>query len=130
MCLSIFLAQVLGIYIFLMALAMLAHQTRFKTTMHDFLNNHSLIVFSGGLSLVFGLLIVLSHNIWVTMWPVLITIIGWILIVQGVMRIFWPEKFATCMRDMMAKSGYLIMTWVWLIVGVYLIWAGFTEFSA
>lgn len=127
MCLSIFLAQVIGCYSVLVALAMLVHQVRFKKTMNEFVGSHPLIVLTGGLSIIFGLLIVVSHNIWVAMWPVLITIIGWLLLLQGILRILWPEHFAKIVKDLTAKNGYLIISWVWLIVGAYLAWVGFTE---
>jgi hypothetical protein len=125
MCISIFYAQVIGLWLFLVALAMVVHQARFKKTVMDTLTNGGLMTFIGFIALALGLLIVVSHNIWVPAWPVVITIYGWILIFQGILRIFWPESFAKIMKDLLAKSGYAIMSWVWLIVGAYLLWAGF-----
>ena len=49
MCLSIFLAQVIGCYSVLVALAMLVHQVRFKKTMNEFVGSHPLIFLTGGL---------------------------------------------------------------------------------
>ena len=85
------------------------------------------MTFSGLVALALGLLIVISHNIWVPAWPVVVTLFGWILIFQGVMRVFWPEAFAKMMRDLLAKSGFTVMSWIWLVVGIYLIWAGFAS---
>ena len=93
--------------------------------MNEFVQNHALVVFSGGVSIVVGLLIVLSHNIWVAEWPVLITLVGWLMLLQGVMRVFFPDSFAKCMKDLMHKTGYLLMSWIGLIVGIYLVWIGF-----
>jgi hypothetical protein len=120
-----FYAQVIGLWLFLIALAMLVHHAHFKKTFAETLSHPGLMTFSGAVNLAVGLLIVISHNIWVSHWPVVITLFGWVLVFQGVMRIFWPDAFANMMRDMMAKNGYKIMTWVWLLVGLYLMWAGF-----
>lgn len=125
MCISIFYGQVIGLWLFFVGLAMVVHQARFKKLMLDSLNHPALMNFAGFVALGLGLLIVVSHNIWVSAWPVLVTLFGWILLFQGVMRIFWPESFAKMMKDLMAKSGYTVMSWVWLIVGLYLIWVGF-----
>jgi len=125
MCISIFYAQVLGIWLFLMGLAMVIDSARFKKAAMETLNNASIMTCSGCAALGLGLLLVLSHNIWVGAWPVIVTIIGWIFIFQGVMRLFWPESFSKMMKDMMSGSGYTVMSWVWLLVGLYLIWAGF-----
>jgi len=127
MCLSLFFAQVIGCYLFLVSLAMLVHQARFKKMMHEFIASHTLITFSGILNLIIGLVIVVSHNVWVSQWPVVVTIVGWALLLQALMRIFFPEAFVKMMRELMAKTGYLLMSWVLLIVGIYLIWAGFSS---
>ena len=127
MCISIFYAQVMGLWLFLIGLAMIVHQDRFKKTVTDTLNNAALMTFTGLIALALGLLIVISHNIWVSAWPVVVTLVGWILIFQGVMRIFWPDAFSRMMKDMMAKSGFTVMIWIWLIVGIYLLWAGFAS---
>lgn len=125
MCISMFYAQVIGLWLFLVALAMLVHHDRFKKTVGETLTHAGLMTFTGLIALGLGLLIVISHNIWVAAWPVVVTLFGWVLIFQGVMRLFWPESFSKMMRDMMAGSGYKVMTWVWILVGIYLIWAGF-----
>jgi hypothetical protein len=125
MCSSIFYAQVIGLWLFLVALAMILHHARFKKTVSETLTNSSLMTFTGIVALAAGLLIVVSHNIWIPAWPVVVTLFGWFLIFQGIMRIFWPESFAKMMKDMLAKQGYTVMSWVWLIVGIYLLWAGF-----
>ena len=127
MCFSIFLAQVIGIYLFLVSLAMLVHQQHGKKVIHEFLANHSLIALSGGLSLMIGLLLVVSHNIWVAKWPVVITIIGWLTLIQGCARIFIPDAFVKFMKDLTHNKGYLLMSWIWLLVGLYLIWMGFSD---
>jgi uncharacterized protein YjeT (DUF2065 family) len=120
-----FYAQVLGLWLLLISLATLVHQPRFKKIASDTLNNPEMMTFAGVVALGIGLLIVVTHNIWVYAWPVLVTLVGWFFIIQGIMRIFWPEAFAKMMRDLMAKSGYTIMTWAWFIIGLYLTWIGF-----
>ena len=38
-----------------------------------------------------GLAIVLTHNVWVANWRVLITLIGWLMLIRGAVRILAPE---------------------------------------
>jgi hypothetical protein len=110
-----------------MSLAMLVHQQRFKKAMSDLLGNMTLITLTGGLMLVVGLLIVVDHNIWIADWPVIITIIGWILLLQGLMRLFVPDAFVRMSKDMQGKIVYTLSCWIRLFVGIYLIWAGFSQ---
>lgn len=127
MCNSIFYAQVIGLWLFLVALAMIIYPIRFKKNVMETLNHQGLLTFSGLVALAIGLLIVTRHNIWIADWPVIVTLFGWGLIFQGIMRIFWPEALSKMMKNLLAKSGFTIMTWVWLLVGLYLIWAGFAN---
>ncbi len=126
MSMSMFLAQVIGLYLTLMSLSMLFHQQRFKKIMQDFLSHQGLLTLSGSVGIIVGLLIVLTHNVWETSWPVLITLVGWFALLQGIARLFLPEAFSKAVRGIMEKQNYLIWCWVWLIVGVYLTWMGFT----
>lgn len=120
---SEFLAHVMGWYLGLVGLAMLIHQARFKKAMHDMASNQSLVTFTGMIGLILGLLVVTCHNVWGSQWPVVVTIVGWILLLQGLMRLFLPGAFAKMIKDLTAKSGFLLMSWVWLLVGIYLLWA-------
>jgi hypothetical protein len=106
---------------------MLVHQQRFKKTMSDLLGNMMMITLSGAFMLVLGLLIVVDHNIWLSDWPVLITIIGWILLLQGLMRLFVPDAFIKMAKDMQGKVVYTLLCWIRLFIGIYLIWAGFSQ---
>jgi len=106
---------------------MLVHQHRFKKTTSDLLGNAMLITLTGCIMLVVGLLIVVHHNVWTPDWPVLVTIIGWILLLQGLMRLFVPDAFIKMARDMQAKLVYTLGCWVRLFIGIYLIWAGFSQ---
>jgi hypothetical protein len=125
MCISMFYAQVMGLWLFLVSLAMLVHHVRFRKTVAETLGMPGMMTYTGLIALLLGLLVVVSHNIWVSAWPVLITLVGWILMIQGILRIYWPESFAKMMRDLMAGNGFTIMNWIWFLVGLYLMWCGF-----
>lgn len=127
MCLSLFLAQVIGCYLFLLSLAMLVHQQRFKKVSSDLLSNAALITLSGTVKLALGLMLVIDHNIWVADWPVAITLVGWILLIQGIMKLFFPEAFAKMSKDLHGKPVHTLLCWARLVIGIYLIWAGFSQ---
>lgn len=124
---SEFLAQVIGLYLVITNLAMLIHQNRWKKMVNDCLTNAPLIAFTGSVSLLLGILIVVSHNVWVSHWPIVITLTGWIAILNGAFRLFLPNHHVKITRDLIANQGFLLLSWAWLIIGVYLIWAGFTQ---
>lgn len=127
MCLSIFLAQVLGCYLVLISLSMLIHQVMFKKMIQDFLMNPALIVLSGSLTLMSGLLILVPHNLWIAQWPVVVTLIGWFFFLKGIMRLFFPQNYIKLVKYLLERKGFLLVSWIWFLIGLYLLWAGFTQ---
>lgn len=126
MCLSTFLAQVIGWYLFLTSLAMLFNQAHFKKVMTDFFGNQPLMTLAGAIGTILGLLIVITHNVWVSDWPILVTIIGWLTLLQGAFRLFFPAAAVQYAKNLQAKLGFVLISWIWLLVGVYLIWIAHT----
>ena len=74
---------------------MLLNAPVFLILVGQFLHSYALIFVAGLLSLTAGLAIVLSHNVWVGDWRVLITIFGWLGVIGGMVRIILPQKVAT-----------------------------------
>lgn len=127
MYLSNYFALVIGFYLFFLSLAMLVHQNRYKKVIAHVLGDAPLLTLTGALGIVFGLIITISHNVWCGKWPVLVTLFGWVMLIQGLMRLFVPEYFARLNKVLQAKVGFTIFTWAWFLIGLYLVWVGFTQ---
>lgn len=126
MCRSVFFAQIIGCYLVLVSLAMLIHHERFKKIITECLESPALIFSAGSLSLIFGLFILVPHNVWVLQWPLLITLIGWFCILQAITRLFFPRQLIQFSKNLLVKKGFLLANWVWLLIGLYLAWMGFS----
>lgn len=73
----------LGVMVFL-------NQPALVTLVNDPNEGPMIVMISGILVLVAGLAIVRVHNRWVKDWPVIITLIGWLCILSGLLRMFFP----------------------------------------
>ncbi len=40
--------------------------------------------------LMFGLLVVATHNVWEAGWPLVVTLFGWILVIKSGLYLVWP----------------------------------------
>jgi len=77
------------------------------------------------MALVPGLAIVNVHRSW-RGWPVIITIIGWLMVIGGVIRLVLPATTATLASDLYSKPFVLlIVALVVLVVGAYLCFEGY-----
>jgi hypothetical protein len=76
-----------------------------------------LVYLSGVLLFIAGISIVRSHNIWILGWQTSLTIIGWLAILLGLLRMFFPHVYKTQFKN----NNFALMIEVLLILlGIYL----------
>jgi hypothetical protein len=121
---SIFLAQLLGPAAIVLALAVLFKPKRMEAALKEVLGSPALLFEIGFLSLLAGLALVLTHNIWVLDWRLLITLLGWVTIVRAVITIFQPEWFVVVATHIFARRE--IAGVINLIIGLVLSYFGYT----
>lgn len=122
---SIFLARVIGLVGVISAAAVLA---RYKDSL-DFeeklARNPVHIYVSGFFILILGVLVVVSHPVWTADWRVVITILGWLVLLKGLMRIFFPETVRRLIQKKQSNRWFILGELTMLLVGFYLLYYGF-----
>jgi hypothetical protein len=122
---SVFLAKLIGLYFLICALLCLFRKKQVGAMAKEFINSKSAMAVSAEISLLFGLVIVIDHSILELSWRGLITLLGYLMILRGIMRFAFQaqvKKFAS----MMMGKGYWLSIIIMLIIGIYLIYCGFT----
>lgn len=76
-----------------------------------------LIYLNGVLLFVAGLAIVNKHNFWVLNWKTLITIIGYIAMIIGLLRMLFPEIQKTEFKN---DNSIMIIEVILILIGVFL----------
>jgi hypothetical protein len=123
---SLFLAKILGPYAIIVALAFLFNPKTYQKVMEDFCKNSALVYLGGVFAFLFGILIVLFHNVWVAGWPVIITVFGWLALIKGVWLIVFPNTVAKFTQAYQKKAGLLtIKLAIAFILGVFLTAKGY-----
>ena len=124
--LSLLLAQIAGVYLTVVGVSVVAKQRMLREAVDDFFKNHFLVYFAGEMLLILGLLVVLNHNIWVQSWEVIITLIGWVMLLKGAMFLLLGEKNVKSMVKMFnSSSSYTVWGIIAILLGIYLIFQGF-----
>jgi hypothetical protein len=115
--LSIFFVKFYGYFFFLFAGALLISKDG-REVMIQASKEKSHVMFTGMLSLIIGLPVIILHNIWTFDVLGLVTFIGWMSVIKGVVRIAFPNFVVQKMKNYKNTESK-----VWLIVAV-LIGAG------
>lgn len=122
---SIFLAQAWGLYLVIVVLCMWLRPSNVKRWLH-LAEDASMMWIAGAMSLVLGLLSVLSHNVWSDDWRLLITLLGWMALIKGITRLMWPDSVAKMALTMGQKKALVATSLiVCFVIGLYLMYQGF-----
>jgi len=122
---SIFLAKVIGLF---GAISTLAIIVRYKTYLEieaDSAKNPIIIYLSGFIILIIGILLVVSHQVWSGDWRVVITIFGWLFLLKGIIRIFFPETAKKLFEKKRSDRRFIIAEVMFFLFSLYLIYKGF-----
>ncbi|MEM9030902.1 MAG: hypothetical protein AAGC70_21290 [Pseudomonadota bacterium] len=123
---SIFLAKLMGPILLVIGLTVLLNRPAITSVAKEFIDSRAPLFLAGLLTLVAGLAIVNVHNVWVTDWPVIITVFGWAAIVGGIMRVGLPETTQTIGRSVLAHITVLMPIAIGItLVGGWLSWIGY-----
>lgn len=120
------IAGLAGPVMMAVAIAMLINRQTVVTLLKGIGNDHGFIFFAGILTLLAGLAIVRAHNVWSAEWTVLITIVGWLAVIAGIVRIIWPDRIARINTSAMGTEN-AITAWalVALMLGAFLTAKGY-----
>jgi hypothetical protein len=122
---AVFIARLIGPAFVAVGLGVLANGPFYTALILEAVHSPTLIYFSGLMALVPGLAILNVHRSW-SGWPVIITIIGWLMVIGGVIRLVLPATTATLATDLYSHAiVLLIVALVVLVVGAYLSFEGY-----
>lgn len=126
--LSIFFAKFLGIYMLIIAAIWLTRKEQFETGVRDIISSKGMLALTGAIHIIIGLIIAISHPIWTLDWKGLITLIGYLSLLQGILRLSFPVQAKINILKSLDK-GY----WVWMaivvVLGLFLTYNGFAPLS-
>ena len=125
---SIFLAKLIGPLLAAIGIALIFNAESFRVMASEFIKSYSQIYIAGLLALTAGLAIVNTHNEWTGDWRVVITILGWLCVIGGVVRIVFPSVIGSVGASMLTSTSN---SWiigegvVFLALGAWLSFMGY-----
>jgi hypothetical protein len=123
---AILIARLIGPLFAAIGLGMLLNSTFYAAAVGEGAHSPVLIAISGMATLVAGLAILNAHHAWTADWRVLVTVIGWMFIIAGLIRLIWPTLAETLAPAIYSGPAALMVAGVVvLIVGGILSFEGY-----
>lgn len=120
---AMWLASILGPFLVIVGLWMLLYSDQYTKALTAIKNSAGLFYISSIYNLLVGFTVLSQYDLWGWNLLVLVTLLGWAMVIRGVMGLFVPSML---MDILMGKHGFAkvlgILPLVW---GVFLSYVGF-----
>ena len=123
--LSILIARIVSIVYLSAALGMIFSKKFYQKILEDFFKNAGVSYLAGFFTIVVSFLIVHYHNTWESNWTVLVTIIGWLGLIKGVVLIAFPSSIYKLSRRMYSGKSLKIFPFIHIALGLLFAYFGF-----
>jgi|ERR1700739_4428663 hypothetical protein len=128
---TVYLGKLLGLFTLITSFWLLAERQTAVSTIPALLGDRPAMVIFAIIALAGGLAIVLAHNIWSGgVLPILVTLIGWVMVIRGVLFLFLPpEATLHILAAMQFEQFFYVYLGIPFVLGIYLTYLAFTASS-
>jgi hypothetical protein len=129
---TVFLSRLIGLYCIVIALSMTTRRQASVETVTALLQNPSMMLIVGIITLAAGLAMVLAHNIWSGgASVVIVTLVGWITLIKSLLLLFLPPEMEAgiFLGQLHYRQLFYLHCAFSLVLGVYLTYGGFRSRS-
>lgn len=129
--LTVYLGKLLGLFTLITSSWLLIERQTAVSTIPALLGDRPAMVIFAIIALASGLAIVLAHNIWSGgALPILVTLIGWVMVIRGVLFLFLPpEATLQILATMQFGRLFYVYLGIPFVLGIYLTYLAFTASS-
>ncbi len=122
---SLFIAKLVGPMLAIAGLIGLFNPGHVKAVGEDFLKSPALIFIAGAMAFVTGLIVIVTHSVW-SGWPMIITVIGWLMLTAGIIRMGFPGLVTSMGETMLANEAVLrVLGALQVALGAFLMMKGY-----
>jgi len=122
---SVLVAKIIGIVYVSFGIGLMANKAFYKEAISKLFENTGYLIIGGFIAIVFGVLIIENHNVWEANWTVIITIIGWIALLKGILLLAFPTKLDFFKSIFSSDSFLKLLAPLVLIFGLLFLYLGF-----
>ena len=108
--------QVFGLFFLAIGLGMLINLSFYEGMFRSLLESAPVFFLMGMINLIVGFLFVTFHNTWVGGWSVVITLIGWIAFIKGLVILILPNVQKSIAKSFVDKKGMFVVEGIIVLI--------------
>lgn len=122
---TVVLARILGGYMTITGVALLLHRDMAEELLERLKTDSPLTFTMAILALVMGLVIVSIHNVWTGPVSIVISLIGWLAVLEGIGIMALRQRYIALVAPLV-RPAWAVVAWsiATLLLGLWLLWAG------
>jgi hypothetical protein len=118
-------ARVLGPFLVIVCVTAVLRTSNMRTLVSEFTASSLWAWVAGAFVLLGGLVIVALHQYWRGVAAVIVSALGWLVVLRGVFLLAFPDTFASLADNMIgAEAWWKAICIVFALIGLYLIYVG------
>ena len=120
-----FFCRVLGPFLVVIDVTAVARASDMQGLLSQFEANSMWTFVTGAFILLFGLIIVAAHQYWRVAAAIIVSLLGWLIVLRGLLLVAFPRVFVSVANRMIGAQGWWVtLCVVFALVGVYLTYVG------
>ena len=124
----VFIARLIGPPLVVIGIGVLLNEANYAAMIAEAAQSPTLIYLSGPLTILPGLAMLIVYRAWTADWRVVVTILGWLLAIGGVIRIVLPQFTASLASTLYSTStGLTVFAVVVIVLGGFLSFNGYRQ---
>ena len=116
------IAQILGIFFLVAGISMVANRKATGAAIEASVQNKGTLWLWGIFALLIGAIVVVFNNVWTSGLPLLVTLIGWIALLKGVLILILPDAAGSLYKKFATNSMLVLAGIVAVILGLVLLY--------
>ena len=125
---AVYIARLIGPLFVVLGVGILANLGLYTAMVSEAVQLPVLVYLFGALSFTAGLAILNAYRAWTADWRVIITVLGWLLVIGGIIRIVLPRLTASLATTIYSgQSAMAVPGVIVLVLGGYLSFEGYRQ---
>ncbi len=122
---SVYLARLLGPVLAVAGIGILISPNAYLAMAGGMMNDAPLIYLATIMGLLGGLALLQAHNLWVADWRVIITLLGWLTVIESVVWLLFPSEMRRVWAPLLSETLLFVSAAIVLVAAAILCFFGY-----